>query len=821
MTTGRKEKRFLDALESLFTGAEVEGNSGFVNLMHIKHNYFKSVCGKLMTEIDKRAEKETAFREELFDKLYTFFGRHFCESGAIYFRNLPALSKSKTYERVYTDDRDVALSWKTQTLYYVKSDVLVRSMPIELRDRDNPKRTKLFYFDASGIEHNQNNKRREFVFEFIKVEKQVVHLAASSKKNNRKTDIEDIIKKVKKTNSGKITLTEDDLQNAFRVFKRQTEVDLFINKDARSFLREQFNLWIYQYLFQGETIFEEKRIRQIQAIKDTAYDIIDFIAQFEDELVKIWNKPKFAKNSNYVIPLERINNKKLVGKIKKHKNFSKQTTEWTELGISKENAQAPIDTKYFKDLEIEILGQLGDLDKSLDGWLIKSENYQALNTILPKFKEQIQTIYIDPPFNTGDDFDYLDHFRDSSWLSLIYNRLEIAKSFLTKNGNIFVQLDWNANHLGKILLQNLFPQCSEIIWNTNATKDEEAGLFSYKSFGAKYVRQHDTLFQCATSDDYKFIKLWKPNRNTTQLNIGWLDLISIPNKPNPEKIEDYDFFIEKYDAEGNLNREEIQATEKIFPIGDVWNDTYSFMQSELRTSESLGFKTQKPENLLRRIIQSTTEKNELILDYFCGSGTTISVAHKLKRKWIGIESSDHFNEFWFNGDGKKIGMLGRMKIVVSGDKSFTAVDKKRRPHLSKDIDWRGGGAFKYYTLEQYEETLRNSRYADSDELELNSLKSPFEQYVFFGDDKLAHIVKHKTGKKTGNGSLEINLHDLYPNLDIAESLSNILGKQIRRLTADKVTFTDGTTKKINPANMTKKEKQDFISLIKPYLWWGE
>ena len=119
-----KEKRFLDALESLFTGAEVEGDSGFINLMRMKRGYFKSIRPKLMEAIDKRAEKDTAFREELFDKLYTFFSRYFCESGSIYFRHLPAFSK--TYERVYADGEDVALSWKTQMLYYVKSDILAR-----------------------------------------------------------------------------------------------------------------------------------------------------------------------------------------------------------------------------------------------------------------------------------------------------------------------------------------------------------------------------------------------------------------------------------------------------------------------------------------------------------------------------------------------------------------------------------------------------------------------------------------------------------------------------------------------------------------------
>ena len=99
MTTSNKESRFLAELELLFTGAEVEGESGFINLMQIKREYFKSILPKLMEAVDERAGSDTSFREELFDKLYTFFSRYFCESGSIYFCELPAFQS--VYDRVY------------------------------------------------------------------------------------------------------------------------------------------------------------------------------------------------------------------------------------------------------------------------------------------------------------------------------------------------------------------------------------------------------------------------------------------------------------------------------------------------------------------------------------------------------------------------------------------------------------------------------------------------------------------------------------------------------------------------------------------------
>ena len=519
----------------------------------------------------------------------------------------------------------------------------------------------------------------------------------------RKTKIDEIKRELKKK---EIKITDEILEKAFRLFERQSEVDYFINKNAKEFLKEQFKLWLHNYIFEEEGKFSKERIEQLQILKDIAFKIIDFVSQFEDELLKIWKKPKFVLNSNYVITLDRIAKKggwEIIEKIQKHKGWKEQVKEWKDLGIlekepedlientltgkqlKKEYQFLPIDTKYFKDLELEILNLFDNLDQSLDGWLIKSENWQALNTILPKFKEKIQTIYIDPPFKTGEDFYYIDRFQTSTWLTLMKNRLTLAVEFLKPDGNLFVHLDWNANYLGRSLLTELFPVITEIIWNTNATREEEAGLFSYKSFGEKYVRQHDTIFQCSLSENFKFRKLWKPNRVKTKLKIGWLDLISFPIVSNPQKIKDFKFYVECWDEKGNFALKEIPINEKIFPIGDIWNDVYSFMQSELRVSESLGFPTQKPENLLRRIVQSTTEEGDIIMDFFAGSGTTLAVAHKLKRKWIGIEMADYFKEFWHDGNEKKLGMLGRMKIVLHGDKKFRAVNKERGSHLSLSV----------------------------------------------------------------------------------------------------------------------------------------
>ena len=894
-----KETRFLDALEALFTGAEVEGESGFINLMRIKRGYFKSLRPKLMEKIDSRAGKDTAFREELFDKLYTFFSRYFCESGSIYYRHLPAFAK--TYERVYASDEDVALTWKTHMLYYVKSDVLVRSMPVKLEGRQNPNYNRLFYFDASGIEHKRNNEKREFLFEFTKVERtpegNVVHLAVSYSQKGRKTNLETIIKNARKASDSKIKLNEDELQDAFRVFRRQTEADFFINKDARGFLREQFDLWMYQYMFQEETIFEQKRLGQLQAIQQTAYDIIDFIAQFEDELCRAWEKPKFVRNVNYVVTLDKLS-PNLLNKIADHEGASALVREWKELELVNEKFSIsdldkgqgeldltyhgpvssayrylPLDTRHFKELEQEILDVLGNLDEALDGELIHSENWQALNTLQKRYKGRVKCIYIDPPYNTdASAILYKNNYKKSSWMSLIENRVRVSRETLTEDGILCIAIDdieypnlqillsrvyGNTSALGNVAVRSnpagrstptgfsssheyaLFfgkKNGAEIgrLQRTKAqyeryNEKDEIGNFEWVNFrkhggsGAYRTARPRLFYPLYVSKDIRVPNMkWDDARKEWQiidaLSPGEIDVWPVNDKGEEKRwkwghetvAKNLKEFCAKPNKSGQINiyMKSRMNTEGTLPI--TWWDKKEYSASEYGTrmianlfGDARGFSFPKSPNLVKDcLVVSGLDAGDTVLDFFSGSGTTAQAVIDLNRvdgearKYVLIEMGDHFHTV----------LLPRIKKVI-----YSKDWKDGRPVSRKGVSH----FLKYYTLEQYEETLKNARYEDGEQLELDSIKSPFEQYVFFGDDKLAHTVQ-----PSKNGTFDINLQDLYPDIDIAESLSNVLGKTIRRRTADTVTFSDGTTEKTNAATMTEDEKRHFITLIKPYLWWG-
>jgi len=816
-----KEKKFYKALQDVFIGAKIEGTGGFVNLMKIKSNYYREIEGILKNDIEEALKKYPEFRDELFDKLYSFFSRYFTESGSIYFNSTPF--HNNIYEKVYTDEKDVILFWKTQMLYYVKTDRIFRSLPVEF---DGYK----FYFDVGKIENKKANEKRSLVFELAKVkEDETIVFSVQYSERGAKTKQDEILKAIKRKG---IAITEEQLERAFKVFKKQSEVDFFINKNAKAFLQEQFKLWSYQYFWEGAKEWSADRVNQLQILKDIAFKIIDFISQFEDELVKIWNKPKFVKNSNYVITLDRIKNEKLIEKILEDKNIKEQIKEWQELGIvdeefkigdvfvkdltgkhlSKKYEHLPIDTKYFKDLELEILSQFEDLDNSLDGWLIKSENYQALNTILSKFKEKVQTIYIDPPFNldSSDQFLYRTNYKDANWATLLENRLRIAREWLNEKGSIFVRCDYNGNWIVRCLLDEIFDNNykNEIILSKSAKLTEKIN---------KYHSAHDSLFFFTKSDDYDFEPATKkrdepkwrgmhlPGIRWTPIPNEYVKLFSKENlKEKNGKLvtrariilgkellppegrhwalsQESIFELEK---EGKIrlnDRGEPQTEEaETQKLTDNWTDWVGY-------SSIWGFSTENNEKVIERVIRTSSfREGDLILDFFLGSGTTTAVAHKLGRKWIGVEMGVHFYTV----------VLPRMKKVLAYDKSG----------ISKEVkEYQGGGFFKYYELEQYEETLANTVYENHDMLVIGD-KSPYEQYVFLKDEKMLKALEIDYENKKVN----VDLSKLYENIDIAETISNLTGKWIKRINDGEVEFEDGT--KVNTKDLDYR-------LIKPLIWW--
>ncbi len=327
-----------------------------------------------------------------------------------------------------------------------------------------------------------------------------------------------------------------------------------------------------------------------------------------------------------------------------------------------------VTTKFNRDAELNRKRGLSE-DTITDNLIIKGNNLLALHSLKREFEEKIKLIYIDPPYNTGNDtFSYNDKFNHSSWLTFMKNRLEVAKELLSNDGSIYIQIDYNEVHYIKVLLDEIFgTSCfqREIVWDTQV-------LSGYKTMVKNWIRGHDSiLFYTKNQKDFLFNKQKMPHRKE------YLDRFDKIEKKTGRKY---------FDGRGEKRYlDEAIANGK--PCGDVWYDIMSFQQIPT-ARERVNFSTQKPEALLQRIIQSATNENDIVLDFFGGSGTTGVVSHKLNRQYIMYEQIDSQMET----------MMKRLVDTVNGN------DKGS---LAEILGWHGGGSFIYMELaEKNERAMR-------------------------------------------------------------------------------------------------------------------
>lgn len=357
--------------------------------------------------------------------------------------------------------------------------------------------------------------------------------------------------------------------------------------------------------------------------------------------------------------------------------------------------------RYSYDGDVDILGNpTGENAEAVcadaltltdkDNLVIKGNNLLDIASLLKGYEKQVQLIYLDPPYNTtSDSFRYNDSFNHSTWLCFMKNRLEIARKLLSDTGSIYVQLDYNEVHYFKVLMDEVFgPDCfqREIIWDTQV-------LSGYKTMVNNWIRGHDSiLFYTKKPTGFKFIKQKMPHR-----------------KEYLDRFDKIDEDGRKYFDGRGTRRYLDEAVANGKPCGDVWYDIMSFQQIPT-AKERVDFSTQKPEALLQRIIQASTDEGDLVLDFFAGSGTTGVVAHKLKRRYILCEQIDSQIDI----------IIERLNKVVSGKDNGT---------LAGSLNWHGGGSFVYCELAKL-----NQNFVDEIQMavDTNTLKDIYQRMVKSG-----------------------------------------------------------------------------------------
>lgn len=339
-----------------------------------------------------------------------------------------------------------------------------------------------------------------------------------------------------------------------------------------------------------------------------------------------------------------------------------------------------------------------------DNLIMKGNNILALHTLKEKYAGKVKLIYIDPPYNTGgDSFNYNDRFNHASWLTFIKSRLEIAHEFLSDHGVLFISLDDKEAHYCKVLVDEIFGRenfIADICHKSRASVSNDKIISSSHNHLLMFAKNERIIFQ--NKGDYGIdpdLTGFDEKDDNGEYRLVPVDGPGGAKKGNPYfeilGVEGYWRFskekmINMYEngkiiKKGNSIYQKYykhDAQNKRKTITTWWDDGFltSTATSELKKvfdGEAL-FSNPKNEKLLKRIIEFTTRENDIVLDFFMGSSTTQAVAHKMNRRYIGIEQMDYINTV----------SVPRLQKVIEGEQGG----------ISKDVDWQGGGSFVYVEL---------------------------------------------------------------------------------------------------------------------------
>jgi len=347
----------------------------------------------------------------------------------------------------------------------------------------------------------------------------------------------------------------------------------------------------------------------------------------------------------------------------------------------------------------------GDTDN--DNIIIQGDNLEALKALLPFYAGQVKCVYIDPPYNTGAAFEhYDDNMEHTMWLSMMYPRLELLRELLAEDGAFFIQLDDREIHYAKVIVDEIFGRSnfiSGITWHKKRGKDNSSRYFSITHdnilcyaknspmFYVNRIELDDGTKKAYKNPDndprgqYRLLGLWSRQQGGSEYEFMmknrkfFAKRLWLVNLDTMKRLEEENRIV----VRGDKLYRKLFLTENQGSIPEtIWTGLSNNANAKDELKKLFGkddlFDTPKPEHLISRIIEISTQPDDLILDSFLGSGTTAAVAHKMGRRYIGIEM----------GKQAKTHCVKRLKKVIDGEQGG----------ISKSINWQGGGGFRFYTL---------------------------------------------------------------------------------------------------------------------------
>ncbi|MGL2702884.1 DNA methyltransferase [Helicobacter pylori] len=515
-------------------------------------------------------------------------------------------------------------------------------------------------------------------------------------------------------------------------FTKERLVTLILQHDEKllTFMLEHENANDYKNAFfktiANSLVFNEKALLECLEKYLEIRKLDRSFTRFNNK-IGLYSQEGFIKSNGSVVLHFPFKDNVLLG------NAKDNNTKSDELFYHEILHKNEIDTLLHKKAlcRFEMHGE-GDLENALKdentNYLIKGNNLIALHSLKKKFAKKVKCIYIDPPYNTGNDsFNYNDNFNHSSWLVFMKNRLEAAREFLSDDGVIFVQCDDNEQAYLKVLMDEIFLRENFVacfVWEKTSNslsririKTEYILCYEQTKFGLIFngdMAEEGQDFPILNEVNVKrtlqfppnsiYFKTFKGVIKPTKFNkMELIDDLRIVNKTNSnmvrinakfkwtqdkldDEIKEGTTFVIKSDE---FSMRYIRKGDREVKASNVFNAECGVTTNIKATNEIKVlfansntdlFSTPKPEALISRILEISTQENDLVLDFFAGSGTTCAVVHKMKRRYIGIEQMDYIETI----------TKERLKKVIEGEQGG----------ISKKCDFKGGGSFVYAELKE-------------------------------------------------------------------------------------------------------------------------
>jgi adenine-specific DNA-methyltransferase len=723
----------------------------------------------------------------VFTHLLTFFSRYYDNGDFISQRRY----KGDTYAIPYAGE-EVVLHWANKDQYYTKSGENFSNYAFKLDDGRSV-RLRLVTADTAKDNRKDNDKERRFVLiepitrtlnddegddyeeTLLPVQEEngelVLRFEYKTMPKGTKQDalvldavnkvLADPIVKARWLDLSNREPTEKNpqrtlLEKCLTSYTAKNSADYFIHKDLGGFLRRELDFYIKNEVMNLDDVQNaekfadiEKSLRLIQTLRAIALDLITFLAQMEDFQKKLWLKKKFVVATHYCITLDRVP-ESLYSVIAAN---PLQWEQWKNLGMLngkvdlinqaevgsvdyfKENPYLMVDTALFDAaFKHKLLAALDNLDESLDGLLIHGDNFQALNLLQERYREQVKCVYIDPPYNTGGDgFIYKDNYKHSSWLSSIQEKLGLTKPLQANDSSFCASIDDNEVSNLSFLLSAAYGEdnkIADLIWQKRyspdirkAISDAHEYLLVYATDPSAFKASRNLLplgneqtkqFSNPDNDSrgpWKAADFTAPGFRANQMyEIETTDgrVLSPPSgrcwmvtRENYEKLKEDKRLIFGKDGNGRpAVKRFLNEMEGMVPW--TWWDHQSSGHSQegLKEGSDLfsredAFPTQKPTRLIQKLLHIISNSSALVLDYFGGSGTTghavinLNRLDKGRRKYILVEQGEYFDT---------VTKPRIQKVVYSTD---WKEGKATAPHTGISH------AFKVLKIESYEDTLNN------------------------------------------------------------------------------------------------------------------